>query len=506
MLQFGSDIISWLRGLLNINIKPTFHHDYSDTVTAIILRDQWDCSINPQIKLNAKIDATATASIKLSSSFGMTIITKLGPNMDLRNSYVFLKTSGDISTIFTVDALARTSFDSGEFTLATLPFPGATFSIPKLLTVGPKFVLNAQATADVEIAGHFEAKVDIASWDFRQTYPEASSEFDPVSLRNPARDFDVKGLKQPTFDASVVAQGQMTAHLRPTLSFGIEFDPRWGIGKCTAELAADGFVRLRAQADLAGGDAMCPFRYAIDAGAKLTARAAAPDAFHWTPRSIDFFPIERNLIPGDGSNWKCVGSGSLAKRDEAYLVAIDRRDESLLLKRGPTYGPFFRIPQLACPGGDGNAGADCSSIKGWTDDQLNDPDASTKRDVTDQSWRGHVELLDDVDVHRVAALSGNPVFNETGGDHLSLHEKRGGSAIYDFCVGDAKMSYKTPPYPDGTNLYDCVDWGDCNNFNLDIRQQTQTGHRYVNEHILEVSMSPSPIYSASSLSKSVILY
>jgi chitinase len=320
--QFGSDVIDWLKGLLNINIKPTFHHDYEDSVIAVILRDRWDCKPNEFTTLHASLEAVATADIKISSSFGMTLMFNLG-STDLSKSYVFLKTSGEISAIFTVDAIAKASFDSKEFALATLPFPGASFSIPKLLTVGPKFVLNAQAEAEIQLAGHFETKVEIASWDFRQTYPQQTSEFDPESLHDPQRDFDIQGLKQPTFNFSVVAKGQVTAHLRPTLSFGIEFEKNWDIPKCTAELVAHGWVRARAQANILGEDAStCPFMYGVDAGAVLTARANVPPQFKWNVRPIDFFPIEKNLIPGDGSEWKCVG-GSTSRR------AIDGRDHYL---------------------------------------------------------------------------------------------------------------------------------------------------------------------------------
>ncbi|KAI1412614.1 glycosyl hydrolases family 18-domain-containing protein [Hypoxylon sp. FL1857] len=196
---FGSDITSWLRGLLNVNIKPTFTHDYEDSVTAIILNDHWSCQPNPQTTISAGISAKATANIKVSSSFGMTIMTRLGPSLDLSNSYLFLKTKGEISAISTIDALLKTSFDSKDFALATVPFRRASFSIPNLLTVGLKFVLNARATADVQLSGHFETKVDIASWDMQQTYPDENSEFDPKSLSDPQ--FDGQ-LKMSTIDLS----------------------------------------------------------------------------------------------------------------------------------------------------------------------------------------------------------------------------------------------------------------------------------------------------------------
>ncbi|KAI8631028.1 carbohydrate-binding module family 18 [Xylariaceae sp. FL1651] len=501
---FGSDVISWLKGLLNVNIKPTFTHDYDDSVTAIILDDKWSCKPNAQTTLSASINAKATARIQVSSSFGMTIMTKLGPSLDLTNSYLFLKTKGEISAIFTIDALAKASFDSKDFALATLPFPGASFSVPKLLTVGPKFVLNARATADVQLAGHFETKVDIASWDMRQTYPDASGDFDPKSLSSPQRDFNLDGLKKPTFNASVVAQGQMTAYLKPTLSFGIEFDQRWKIGKCTAELVASGYVRLRAQANIVGQDSdTCPFKYGVDAGAVLTARATAPDAFHWNPKSFDFFPLDTNLIPGDGSDWVCVGGSSSSKREiedgsfspypsieSGYAEDVTSR---ALQKRGATYGPFFHLPNLGqlCPMTDGGNSQKCNDIHGYDDDQLNDPlfngqlkrDVSDISDVTELLSRSDTSLLVDEDGDSLEVL-----LNRTFRGEQHFIEKRGGSEFYDICVGDAKMQYSTPAYPEGSTIYDCNDWTDCNNFGFGIQNQEAPGHNYIAEHILERQM------------------
>lgn len=42
---FGEDIISWLRGLLNAGITPEFRHDYTDSITAIILQEDWECQV-----------------------------------------------------------------------------------------------------------------------------------------------------------------------------------------------------------------------------------------------------------------------------------------------------------------------------------------------------------------------------------------------------------------------------------------------------------------------------
>ncbi|KAI0436524.1 carbohydrate-binding module family 18 [Xylaria telfairii] len=508
---FGSDVIDWLRGLLNVNIKPTFHHDYEDSVTAIIIQDRWDCMPNAYTKLHASLEAKAVADIKISSSFGMTIMFNLGDKLDLSKSYVFLQTSGEVSAIFTVDAIAKADFDSKEFPLATLPFPGASFSIPKLLDVGPKFVLNAQAEASIQLAGHLETKVEVASWDFRQTYPQQTSEFDPKPLNDPQRDFGTKGLQQPIFNLTVVAEGQLTAYLRPTLSFGIEFDKRWDVPKCTAELVAEGWVRGRAKANILGGDATtCPFMYGLDAGAMLIARADVPPQFDWNAKPMTFFPIEKNIIPGDGSDWKCVGvaASRMSIDGRAEYLGIDAGEmereygllppdshfvssESSLIKRGLTYGPFFKIPSIGklCPMIGGAQSTACNDIKGWTEDQLNDPTLDMKKrsvsgghETLSLTDRGEIPFSGDED-------AGNFV-NETAhvGGTYHLFEKRGKAEIYTLCDDDAKMPYKVLAYPSGTTRYDNQDWSTCNNFNLVTGIAEQNGHKYVDEHILERQM------------------
>lgn len=543
---FGDDVIAWLKGLLNLNIQPKFTHDYSDSVTAIIIKDDWTCKPNEYTTLSTSLNAKAVANIKVSSSFGMTLVFNLAENLDLSNSYLYLKTMGEVNAVFSIDALAKASFDSGEFSIATLPFPGASFTIPKLMTVGPKFILNAQASADVSLAGHFETNVDIASWDFQQTYPDENSDWDPTSLASPSRDFNLKGLEQPTFNLSVTAKGSVTAHLRPTLSFGITFEDTWKIGKCTAELVVDGWVRARAQANLAGTDAdTCPFKYGIDAGAVMTARATAPDAFGWNPKSFDFFSLSSNIIPGDGTDdYVCVGvdSTETTKRSELEVYEIEedmllslpsRRRQarnaqaesnssvSLLSKRSATYGPFFSIPAKGklCPtlASDSTTGAACNAIKGYDDDQFNDQDLMRKRDLdprqvdlseiekaTGEDFAGLVQRMSveldkrDLDVtasvgsqspellhQAIEGILGNGTFDSSILELYQALVARGGTEFYEICKGDAVMKYKTASYPETGTLYDNEDWGDCNNFDL-VDDNTETaGHSYIAEHILE---------------------
>lgn len=282
-------------------------------------------------------------------------------------------------------------------------------------------------------------------------------------------------------DLSVTASGHLTAHVIPTLSFGIEFDDYWDIGKCAAELLVDGWVRARAEADLVGGDVECPYRYAIDAGSKITARAAAPDAFKWNAKSIDLFPIDRNLVPGDGeSQWKCPRGTAKRRRDVTFNdTAIDTIDDLSiseshgLSKRGPTYGPFFHIPKVGslCPTTGNVTDPDCNTIKGYDNSQLSqsdDANAAAKRS-TSLVTRGHSH-----DSHH---------------GHTHMLSKRAARS-HTFCMGPKRgaMTISFEGYPRGAALYDCDDWSDCNNFGFGQQGATQPSHNYIQEHILEVSI------------------
>ncbi|KAL3423877.1 glycosyl hydrolases family 18 protein, partial [Phlyctema vagabunda] len=505
---FGEDVISWLKGLLNTAISPSIRHDYEEEVSAIILQEEWECGINPETKFFAKVDAIATASIKMSTSFGLTLVTTLGPTLDLSKSFLHFNNAGEISAVFTLEALAKVDFDSKDFTLATLPLPGASFRVPGVMTIGPHFNLDARVKAGIAISGSVEARVEIASWEIRQTYPEENGDYKPKSLDDPQRNIDASGLKEPQFDAAVQASGYMEAHLMPTLSFGLEFDKQWKVPKCTAELVADGWVRLRAKSDIVGGD--CSFAYAVDAGAALIARANAPDSFGWKPQPLSIGTIDRTLIPDDGSEWKCLTDSVASNRratntlQDPEVSSLNKSSSNLLKKRLVPYGPIFRLPPIdsLCPtkGGSPNVGS-CSEIFAvdGTDDS---DDFLLKRDFSPSS-----EIVDDdenliikphEDLHWIDGHDTlGPRSFELDSD-LHWLERRLSKPPMGVCVTNNEMTVRFPNYPEATVIYDNADWADCNNYDFGIQTAAQVvprpqgsttpTERYITEHVLEAQM------------------
>lgn len=62
-----------------------------------------------------------------------------------------------LMAIFTLAAVAKARFGTGDIELLGLEnFPGATFSILKLITVGPNFKLFDSVDAEVTLSGKLE--------------------------------------------------------------------------------------------------------------------------------------------------------------------------------------------------------------------------------------------------------------------------------------------------------------------------------------------------------------
>ncbi|KAL9030617.1 MAG: hypothetical protein Q9196_001284 [Gyalolechia fulgens] len=401
---FGSDAIAWLKGLFNGNIKPEFTHNVDTTFTAKLIDETWGPCPVGGADVEAKLLAQALASVSVGTSFGFTLITTLDltKGLDLSQSYLYFKNKGDVSATFTLDAVGKAKFSTGDIELFGLEnFPGATFGIPKLLTVGPNFKLIGAVDAEVTLSGHLESQVRIASWEIQQTYPDQGAEWDPKGLSDPNRDGtgSFEGLMQPTFDYSVTASGEITAHLKPTFEFGIVFDKIWKVDAAKVDVVADGWVRVKAEAGLSSSG-NCPFTYGIDVGADLYASVSAPKQFGWTPRT---FPIASLPAKAAKEGGTCP---TKQKRDILYDAWLEPRmlpepagnasSHHALAKRAAVVGPLLTLPKSSffCPKPIPNT-KDCASIVGWEDAQVSDPDKVSKRDHSEGIQSNHLEKRSD---------------------------------------------------------------------------------------------------------------
>ena len=299
---FGSSILEWLKNLVSVaGADPKFSHSIDEKITAVIVDERFNCPIGPAT-LQATLHAEVQAHIKVDTSFGLTIITTMTFPPDLSNSYLYVKNKGEVTATFSLDAIASLSYSSGNRELFGLEnFPGATFRVPGILTVGPNFRLLASLEASVVLAGHLESQVNIASWSIQQTYPQQEPGFQPQDLQSLNRD-GTQILGQPTFDYSVAASGEIVTHLLPTITFGIDFEPRWKVDSCKVDLVADGWVRFHAAAEASSSNTNCPFSYGVDAGADLYAELTVPKLFGWgSGNRFDIGQISPKQIVAGGS-------------------------------------------------------------------------------------------------------------------------------------------------------------------------------------------------------------
>jgi chitinase len=314
-------------------------YDIDETFTAIILQESWQCKMKNGIEIKAHLDARASANVKVSTTFGLTILTKLGSPLDLSQSVLYFKNRGEITAVFTLDAKGSVTFDSKDIKLADIPLPGMAFRIPKIVTVGPSFKLYASADAEVSLAGKIESRVKLAEWSIQQTYPQETNDWNPKALSGIKANADKDGLLDPSFDLSIKAEGRITAHLKPAIAFGLEFDPYWKVGSCAAELVVDGYIQVFAELS---NNNDCPFKYSVSAGAALVARAKIPKSFKWKPEPYKF-PIKDWPITGDS----CPSSSRIIAINSSFAEV--NQNNHHLVKRAQVYGPIFHIPPLGAP-------------------------------------------------------------------------------------------------------------------------------------------------------------
>ncbi|KAJ5598379.1 hypothetical protein N7537_008463 [Penicillium hordei] len=346
---FGEDILNWLGQLITTGeAKATkeLNHKVKEKVELLLIDQQFGPCPVGGAQAQANIRSSITASIDVETSFGITIITTLAEGMDLSRSYLYFRNAGEVEARFELDAVASLTYSTGDIKLLGLDdFPGATFRVPGVVTVGPNLAVYASADASI-------------------TYPQ-NNEYPEKALDEPDR--EAKTIGKPHFDASVSANGEIALHLKPTVSFGIDFDDRWKVPRCTVDLVLDGYVIGHAEASYSlNGDNSCPFSYGIDAGSTMYAQLDAPEEFGWgDDLRVTLAEVPRKQITPS----TCVGDKG--KRTfmgyEAYNSSVEkstsRRDEYMpmpvshsIAKRDTlTLGPLVTIPDdfLNCPGQGG---------------------------------------------------------------------------------------------------------------------------------------------------------
>lgn len=275
---FGSDLVDWLKGLVNgVTGAPLISHSIDEDLTVVLLKEQYGpCNIKG-VQVEAGLNVKCNVHAQVNTNFGLTLFSTLAFPPDLSQSYFYFRNDGEVTAKFTLDALATASFSTGDIELFGLENFGATFSVPGILTVGPNFRIFGAVDGAVALAGHLESQVYIAKWDVKQTFPDSNKDYDPQATKEPDRD-GTQIMGKPSFNYSVSADGHLTAHVKPTIAFGLDFNKKFlDVASAKIDLVADGWVRLHATTSTSNtGSSFC---YGVDVGADLYASAEAPKAF-----------------------------------------------------------------------------------------------------------------------------------------------------------------------------------------------------------------------------------
>jgi chitinase len=379
---FGEGVLTWLANLITVGqaeVTQELNHRVNEKVELVLIDQQFGPCPVGGAQVQANLRSSITAELDVQTSFGLTIITTLRDGLDLSKSYLYFKNKGEVKATFELDAVASLTYSTGDIKLLGLDdFPGATFRVPGVVTIGPNLAVYASADASLVVAGHLEAAVTLASWEIQQTYPE-SDEHPPEALDDPDRKSDTVG--KPTFDASVTANGEIVLHLKPTVTFGIVFDDWWKVDRCAVDLVLDGYVVAHAEAHWElNGDNSCPFSYGIDAGSRMYAQLAAPELFGWggeqqfTLAEAPRKQITPSTCPGDSDTKKELRRWTDSANATGNYLTPGLGVPSIHGKRDTlTLGPLVTIPDrfLECPGEGGAGGNSCvmCSMYGTEDDE-----------------------------------------------------------------------------------------------------------------------------------------
>lgn len=378
---FGSTILAWLAQMVKPEITREFTHKYEDTLTAKLIDESWSCT-KGDVSYEGHLLAQALLKVKIESSFGFTlIVTKLTPPLDLSQSYLTFYNKGDVTGVLTLEAVAKVFYSKGDVIL-NIPFPGASFKIPGIATIGPQLTVEGSIDASLSLAGTIETKLEIASWEVRQVVPDnGNDEYKPKEIGDGDPDLrqtgDMDGVKKPEFYAGVQVQGDVTVRLSAAAEFGVRFDSRWDVDPAAVAVVGEASVMVKMGAGVST-TGTCPFTWGLDVGARLYARVQAPQQFGWSGATYDITPNYNKPIVDGGT---CPDLGPIPSRRKRDLGALDltsrtssSSSSSALSKRAAVWGPVLSVPvgKYFCPSSvdeDENSGTPCSMIEAaWDDD------------------------------------------------------------------------------------------------------------------------------------------
>ncbi|KAJ6785998.1 hypothetical protein PWT90_07634 [Aphanocladium album] len=530
---FGKSILEWLAALVKPEIRREFTYKYDDSVTAKLFDESWDCPGSVEgVNYDGHLLAQAVLDIEVETSFGFTLIVEsLTLPLNLDKSYLTFYNKGRVTGVVTLEALARVTYEKKKVIL-NLPFPGASFKIPGIATIGPQLTVEGSIDASLGMAGLVETKLEIAKWEVRQVMP-STDDYKPELIDNSSpsldRTGDFSGIQKPEFYAGVTASGDVTLRLGAAAEFGVRFDDKWKVDPAAAAVVGEVSLTTKFAAG-SSTTGTCPFTYGLDVGARLFARAIAPQVFGWGGGEVDLTAKwEKSIIEGgtcpdlgpipskrslqsldppsiDGlsedrhvtRNKSRLGGADLGSYSASDVQSMHSSEEHTsspakrgsLVKRGGVYGPAFSLPvgEFFCPSKDGEKGMTCV--------QAYDALAESNEGGVWQNMRKRDTLVptSTIDENAVAAhfhdhQRSHGYRRHVRGEELHELEKRAKEKLIKACERTCDISADFPP---GGQLKG-KEWGwatkDCGDFNFGsplLAREPNTD--YHTEHVLEAQM------------------
>ncbi|KAF9474083.1 hypothetical protein BDN70DRAFT_340803 [Pholiota conissans] len=191
--------------------------------------------VDASVKIDVDAKAHAVASIGVAASG-----TILPPKVE--SFAVIAGLNAEIDGSVTMAADASGSLDSGKIPLFEVGIPG--LDIPGILTIGPSFKVDAQATAKLDVNADVTVGLSYTINNAQLVFPPSSSSSQNKGAFN-IGDTPLKLSASPSASAS----GTLEAHLIPSLNLGISALEDTVSATIFLELDASAAMTLSAQAD-----------------------------------------------------------------------------------------------------------------------------------------------------------------------------------------------------------------------------------------------------------------
>ncbi|KAM7184016.1 glycoside hydrolase [Rhypophila sp. PSN 637] len=267
---YTAGAVDWIARLGKINKNvDVLDQRIAKTFTYVVLDERRTC---PAGEFSAKIEARIKVDIQTSGV--ITLIGRLNDMKSFRHSYVNFRNKGDIKASLSMNAKGELKIPYKEDVLFGIAPMFASFKVPGVVTIGPEFKLAASMEGKLAVEATARVDVDVASWDYSQRYPAPSgNDFDD----NPPDKLSTKPKIAKT-DWQLTATGLLAFHLIPMVTFGVVFDPKWGVPSAAFDLGVDTYARFHGFATIGK---TTDFTYCVgaEAGYDVFARVTAPTLF-----------------------------------------------------------------------------------------------------------------------------------------------------------------------------------------------------------------------------------